>query len=297
MLTVKEWEQIRRAFYIEGKNINEITRETGRAWRTVKKMVESEQPPRYTKRQKQKAHKLGPYQKRIRQLLAQNKTLPRKQRWTSPTILQEIQKDGYTGAASTVRHFVAQVRKEQKAAVRQKTQVFLPLEFDPGTDAQVDWGEGAVIMNGDQVTVQLFLMKLSFSRRTFIMAFPSQKQESFWLGHVKAFEFFGGVPQRISYDTMVNTIIYFGQAKRLPPISLTRCLTTIFHGIGVARILRRLCAALMTDGHGPQTHWIVKIETRQSVGGKRFLARSISLPKSKNLLLVKLKQGGRAIRP
>ena len=210
MLTVKEWEQIRRAFYIEGKNINEIARETGRAWRTVKKMVESEQPPRYTKRQKQKAHKLGPYQKRIRQLLAQNKSLPRKQRWTSPTILLEIQKDGYTGAASTVRHFVAQVRKEQKAAVRQKTQVFLPLEFDPGTDAQVDWGEGAVIMNGDQVTVQLFLMKLSYSRRTFVMAFPSQKQESFWLGHVKAFEFFGGVPQRISYDnlkTAVQTIL------------------------------------------------------------------------------------------
>lgn len=84
MLTVREWEQVRRAFYIEGKNINEIARETGRAWRTVKKMVESEQPPRYSKRQKQSAHKLGPYKKRIRQLLAQNKTLPRKQRWTSP---------------------------------------------------------------------------------------------------------------------------------------------------------------------------------------------------------------------
>ncbi|MAT98885.1 MAG: integrase [Anaerolineaceae bacterium] len=210
MLTVKEWEQIRRAFYIEGKNINEIARETGRAWRTVKKMVESEQPPRYTKRQKRQAHKLGPYQKRIRQLLAQNKTLPRKQRWTSPTILLEIQKEGYSGAASTVRHFVAQVRKEQKAVVRQKTQVFLPLEFDPGTDAQVDWGEAAVIMKGQQIIVQLFLMKLSYSRRTFIMAFPSQKQESLWLGHVKAFEFFGGVPRRISYDnlkTAVQTVL------------------------------------------------------------------------------------------
>ena len=43
MLTVREWEQIRRAFYIEGKKINEIARETGRAWRTVKKMVESEE--------------------------------------------------------------------------------------------------------------------------------------------------------------------------------------------------------------------------------------------------------------
>jgi len=160
MLTVKEWEQIRRAYYVEGKSINEIARETGRAWRIVKKMVESEQPPQYTKKKKRAAHQIGPYQKQIQKLLAQNKTLPRKQRWTSPTIMREIQKDGYSGAESTVRHYVAQVRKEQKMVVRQKTKVFLPLEFDPGTDAQVDWGEAVVIMNGVQTTVQLFLMKL-----------------------------------------------------------------------------------------------------------------------------------------
>jgi transposase len=206
MLTVREWEQIRRAFYNEGKTINEIARETGRAWRTVKKMVESEQPPQYTKKQKRPARKLGPYQKQIEKLLAQNKTLPRKQRWTSATILLAIQKEGYTGAESTVRHYVAQVRKQQKTSKRHQVQVFLPLEFDPGTDAQVDWGEAAVIMHGVQITVQLFLMKLSYSRRTFVMAFPSQKQESFWLGHVKAFEFFGGVPHRISYDNLKTAV-------------------------------------------------------------------------------------------
>ena len=30
MLTVKEWEQIRRAFHLEGKSINEIAQEKGR---------------------------------------------------------------------------------------------------------------------------------------------------------------------------------------------------------------------------------------------------------------------------
>ncbi len=206
MLTVKEWEQIRRAYYIEGKTINEIARESGRAWRTVKKMVESESPPTYRKQKKRPARKLGPYQKKIRELLAQNKTLPHKQRWTSPTILLEIQKTGYSGAESTIRHYIAEIRKAHKDEARRKTEVFLPLEFDPGTDAQVDWGEAAVIMNGVQVTVQLFLMKLSYSRRTFVMAFPSQKQESFWLGHVKAFAFFGGVPHRISYDNLKTAV-------------------------------------------------------------------------------------------
>lgn len=206
MLTVKEWEQMRRAFHLEGKSINEIAQETGRAWRTVKKMVAATEPPRYRQKQKREAPKLGPYQQQVRKMLTENKTLPRKQRWTSPLIFQAIQKDGYAGAESTVRHYVAQVRQEMKQSRRQQSEVYLPLEFDPGTDAQVDWGEGDIMMAGEQITVQLFLMKLSYSRRTFMMAFPSQKQESFFLGHVQAFAFFAGVPVRISYDNLKTAV-------------------------------------------------------------------------------------------
>lgn len=214
MLTVKEWEQMRRAFHLEGKSINEIAQETGRAWRTVKKMVEADQPPRYRQKQKRVARKLGPYRNKIREMLTENKTLPRKQQWTSPLIFKAIQQDGYAGAESTVRHYVAQVRKEMKQSRRQQSKVYLPLEFDPGTDAQVDWGEGDVIMRGQQITVQLFLMKLSYSRRTFMMAFPSQKQESFFWGHVQAFDFFGGVPARISYDNLKTAVAKVLQGKR-----------------------------------------------------------------------------------
>lgn len=197
MLTVKDWDQIRRAYHTEGKSIREIARETGRARRTVKRMVELDEPPRYRRRGPKRAPKLGPYKERIQELLSQNHTLPRKQRWTSAMIFKAIQKEGYQGAESTVRHYVGQARK-----LLRKPALFLPLEFDPGTDGQVDWGEGMVIMNGAKITVQLFFMKLAYSRRTFMMAFPSQKQESFFLGHVRAFDFFGGVPQRISYDNL-----------------------------------------------------------------------------------------------
>jgi transposase len=96
---------------------------------------------------------------------------------------------------------VGQVRKLQKQPA-----VYLPWAFDPRTDAQADWGEGQVIMAGEQVTVQLFLMKLSYSRRTFMMAFPGQKQEAFFAGHAAAFDFFGGVPHRISYDNLKTAV-------------------------------------------------------------------------------------------
>ena len=111
MLTVKKWEQIRRAYYIEQKSIREIARETGHARRTIDRMLELEAPPTYRRRRPKRAHKLGPYKEHIQELLAQNQSLPRKQRWTAPMIFKEIEKAGFQGAESTVRHYVGQVRK------------------------------------------------------------------------------------------------------------------------------------------------------------------------------------------
>ena len=40
MLTVKDWEQIRRAYHVEQKSIRQIARETGRARRTVRRILD-----------------------------------------------------------------------------------------------------------------------------------------------------------------------------------------------------------------------------------------------------------------
>jgi hypothetical protein len=45
-------------------------------------------------------------------------------------------------------------------------------------------------------------MRLNYSRRLFMKAFPRQKQEAFFLGHVEAFHHFQGVPHRLSYDNL-----------------------------------------------------------------------------------------------
>lgn len=83
---------------------------------------------------------------------------------------------------------------------------FLPLEFEPGQDAQVDWGEAQALIAGVPQTVQVFVMRLNYSRRSFVMAFPAQKQEAFFEGHVRAFEHFGGVPHRLSYDNLATAV-------------------------------------------------------------------------------------------
>jgi transposase len=122
---------------------------------------------------------------RIDELLEENERLPRKQRRTCHKIYEEIEADGYTGSESRVRGYIAEKRRAKK-----KRKVYIPLEFDPGEDAQVDWGEAVVILNSEELTVQLFLMRLCYSRRLFVVAFPTQKQEAFFEGHVRAFHFF-----------------------------------------------------------------------------------------------------------
>jgi transposase len=128
---------------------------------------------------------LGSYKARIDELLAENKTLPRKQRYTSRKIYEIIEAEGYQGSESGVRSYVA-ARRE---ATRSKP-AYLPLEFDPGQDAQMDWYEAQVWMVGEQITVQVFVMRLNYSRAKFVTPalapqvqvwrFPSRSRKPSW---------------------------------------------------------------------------------------------------------------------
>lgn len=210
MIKVDEKERIRRAYYVEKKSVRQIARELKYARQTVRKAIASAEPERYKMRQPRRAPVLGPYKARIQELLTESETMPPKQRYTSHRIYELIEAEGYSGSESALRHYVAQVRKAHK-----RPKVYLPLEFDPGTDAQVDWGQAEVYMQGEQVTVQLFLMRLCYSRRLFVMAFPHQKREAFFAGHVAAFDHFGGIPQRLTYDNLKTAVkkILLGSAR------------------------------------------------------------------------------------
>jgi len=202
MITVADREQIRRAYFLEGKSVRRIAREYHHSRATVEKALASAEPGVYTLQAPRPALVLGPYQARIAELLAENDRLPRKQRYTAHKIYQILCSEGFPGAESTVRGYVSRCRREQR-----RPPVYLPLEFDPGQDAQVDWGEALAIIAGESVTVQVFYMRLCYSRRLFMMAFPTQRQEAFLEGHVQAFHFFQGVPRRIAYDNLKAAVL------------------------------------------------------------------------------------------
>ena len=136
----------------------------------------------------------------IAEILEADAGSPRKHKHSAARIFQRLRDErGFRGGERTVRAFVAALKKTSKS-------VFIPLQYQPGGDAQVDYGEVSVILAGEQTKLQCFLMRLSFSRHVFVMFFPTGNQEAFLEGHVRAFEYFGGVPARLSYDNLKTAV-------------------------------------------------------------------------------------------
>jgi transposase len=208
MLSVDQHANIRHMFFLDHLSARQIASRLGLSRNTVSKALQQEMAPTYTLQKPRSQPKLGNFKARIDQLLLENSRLPRKQRYTSHKIFELIHKEGYTGSYSSVNLYAVEWRKKNKAP-----KVFLPLEFAPGQDAQVDWYEAKVYLGGLLTTVQVFVMWLSFSRRIFVMAFPAQKQEAFFEGHVHSFEFFRGTPRRVSYDNLSAAVRFLADGR------------------------------------------------------------------------------------
>ncbi len=92
-------------------------------------------------------------------------------------------------------------------------EMFISLPHAPG-EAQADFGEAQVVIAGVEHKAHFMAFDLPHSDDCFVQAFPAQTTEAFLEGHVRALEYFGGVPMRILYD---NTAM--GRAPRQGKIS------------------------------------------------------------------------------
>ncbi len=197
MITVEQKEHIRRAYYIEGKSIRQIQRETGCHRETIRKALKDGEVPKYTLQEPRPSPVLDPVKPIIDRWLAEDRNRPPKQRHTAKRIYERLTTEyHFTGAESTVRRYVGQRRKQMRS------QVFIPLSYAPGQTAQVDFGQAQVVIAGEQLTAHLFCLRLGYSKQPFVTALPSQAQEAFFEGHVRAFTFLGGVPRELVYDNL-----------------------------------------------------------------------------------------------
>lgn len=211
MLTVEHYELIRRKVLIEGRSRRAVAKELGHSRKTVDKALATAVPAGYRLSKPRAQPVLEPVKGIIDAWLEEDRQRPRKQRHTAERIYERLRDEhGFTGSSCTVRRYVSQRRTVGQ-------EVFMPLSFAPGEEGQVDWGEATVLVQGREQKVQLFCMRLCHSRASFVYPYASQNLESFLDGHVRAFEFFGGVPRRLAYDNLKTAVIQIfpGRERRL----------------------------------------------------------------------------------
>jgi transposase len=107
-----------------------------------------------------------------------------------------LAEQGVEVSARTVQRAVAGLRREQRAADLATVRV----ETAPGDQLQIDFGQKRVQIGDAWVRVFLLVAVLSFSRRLFVKAFLSERQDDWREGIAAAFVHFGGVPRTLLGD-------------------------------------------------------------------------------------------------
>jgi transposase len=206
---VYEQEAVRKAYWVDGKSEREIARELGFSRNTVSRLLKTQagEKRQYQLKQAKPKPTLGQYEHWIAEVLAADEQAPRKQRHTARRIYERLKTEfGYTGSERGIRGLVAQLKKKQP-------EVFLPLAFQPGEMAQVDWAEVTVNLGGQRRKFQLFCMVLNHSGALYCQAFERANQEAFFEGHTQAFQALKGVPRTITYDNLTSAVKKILQGK------------------------------------------------------------------------------------
>lgn len=103
---------------------------------------------------------------------------------------------GLAVSTRTIERAVADVRRAQRVAQLATVRVETP----PGDQLQIDFGQQRVLIADAWVRIFLLVAVLSYSRRLFVKAFLSERQDDWREGIAAAFTHFGGVPRTLLGD-------------------------------------------------------------------------------------------------
>jgi transposase len=187
------WAEIRRRVLVDGLGQRPACRQFDIHWDTLTKILAHPEPPGYRRTQPRPRPKLDPFLPVLHQILQEDRTAPRKPRHTAKRIVERLRDEpGYTGGKSIVKEAVAAWRGS-------RAEVVVPLAHRP-SEAQVDFGEAEITLDGRPTKVALFVLTLPYADATFGCAFPRECTAAFLEGHVHAVALLGGVSRRISDD-------------------------------------------------------------------------------------------------
>jgi len=210
-MEMEQWARVRRRVLVGRESKRKVMREEGLAWATLKKILGHSAPPGYRQKAERSKPKLGDHLEWVSGVLAGDKQVPRKQRHTAKRIWERLKAErGFTGGYTIVKDAVREL-------TRHSQEVFMPLKQRPGT-LQMDFGQALAKIGGKLCKIHFAVFALPYSDGVYLRAYERECTETFWDGHVHALNWFGGVPQEITYDNSrvaVSQIIGMGKERKL----------------------------------------------------------------------------------
>jgi transposase len=189
-----EWAQV-RALAADGVSQREIAERLGINRRTVKRLMDADEPPRYVRAPAGSI--LDPLVPVIRRLLEEVPGI------RAPRVTETLRDDyGYRGSVDLVRKRMALLRPRGGERAAQRT------GYRPGQVMQVDWAEMPTRPRiwGRERRVYALICSLPFSGAATAHFTLDMTVESFLEGHVRAFDWLGGVPRECVYDNLRSAV-------------------------------------------------------------------------------------------
>lgn len=183
-----------------GEGIKALARKYKVHRRMVREALRSALPAE-RKTPKRSSPQMELYASWIDAVLQSDASAPRKQRHTAHRLWTRLREEfpEATVAESTLRHYVGARKRDLQLASRV---AMVPQSYELGVEAQVDFYEAVVELNGQSEKLQIFCMRSMATGAAFHCAFRRQTQQALLEGHERAFAYFGGVFALLRYDNL-----------------------------------------------------------------------------------------------
>lgn len=199
--TVELFEEIRREYEYGVGTVAGVARKFGVHRRLVREALGSAIPKERPARVRNRP-RMGPVAAFIDAILEADRPAPRKQRHTAHRIWVRLGEalPACRVGESTVRRYVRE--RKRRLGLRVGRELCVPQQYAWGDEAQVDWYEAAMDLDGERVTLQVFALRSMASGAAFHRAYLRATQQAFLEAHELAFHYLGGVYRRLRYDNL-----------------------------------------------------------------------------------------------
>jgi transposase len=187
-----DWAQA-RTMAAEGRSQREIARTLGINRRTAKRLIEADEPPSY--RREPGGSMLDPLGPVIAKALEECPEIK------APRMTEILRDHGYAGSVDLVKRRLRELRPRAERPAQRTG-------YRPAQVMQLDWAEMPTRpkIAGKERRVYAVLASLPFSGAQTAHFSFEMTQESFLEGHVRAFEWLGGVPRECVYDNLRSVV-------------------------------------------------------------------------------------------